>query len=90
VYIRGSAGLRAAVSRCEAATGGGLEYIGEWHSHPGGATAGASKDDRRALSLLSEVMAEDARPAVMLIVADGELWLYVKDHLGSANRKGAA
>jgi hypothetical protein len=36
VYIRGSAGLRAAVSRCEAATGGGLEYIGEWHSHPGG------------------------------------------------------
>ena len=56
----------------------------------GGATAGASKDDRRALSLLSEVMAEDARPAVMLIVADGELWLYVKDHLGSANRKGAA
>lgn len=90
VYIRGSAGLRAAVSRGEAATGGGLEYIGEWHSHPGGATAGASKDDRRALSLLSEVMAEDARPAVMMIVADRELGLYVKDYLGSTNRKGAA
>jgi integrative and conjugative element protein (TIGR02256 family) len=87
VYIRGSAGLRAAVSRSEIATGGGLEYVGEWHSHPSGATAGPSKDDRRALSLLSEVMAEDARPAVMLIVADGEVGLHVRDHLGTANRK---
>jgi integrative and conjugative element protein (TIGR02256 family) len=89
VYIRGSAGLRAAVSRSEIATGGGLEYVGEWHSHPSGATAGPSKDDRRALSLLSEVMAEDARPAVMLIVADGELGLHVRDHLGPGNRKRA-
>ncbi len=88
-YIRVSAGLRSAVSRCEAANGRGLEYIGEWHSHPSGATARASKDDQRALSLLSEVMAEDTRPAVILIVANGELGLYVKDHLGSANRKGA-
>jgi Prokaryotic homologs of the JAB domain len=64
VYIRGSAGLQGVVSRSEIATGGGFEYIGEWHSHPSGATAGASRDDRRALSLLSEVMAEDARPAL--------------------------
>ena len=51
VYIRGSAGLRGAVSRAEMATGGGLEYLGEWHSHPRGANAVASKEDRKALKL---------------------------------------
>ena len=45
-----------------------MEYLGEWHSHPKGANAAASKDDRKVLTLLSEVMAEDARPAIMLIV----------------------
>ncbi len=82
VYIRGSAGLRGAVSRAEVTTGGGLEYLGEWHSHPKGANAAASKDDRKALKLLSEVMAEDARPAVMMIVGEHEIRLYVADHRG--------
>lgn len=63
-------------------TGGGLEYLGEWHSHPKGASAAASKDDRKALTLLSAVMAEDARPAIMLIVGEDEIRLYVRDHLG--------
>ena len=85
VYIRGSAGLRSAVSHAEIATGGGLEYVGEWHSHPRGATAAASSQDRKALALLAEVMAEDARPAVMLIVGEGETRLYVRHDLGRAN-----
>lgn len=45
-------------------TGGGLEYLGEWHSHPEGADAAGNKDNRKALTLLtllSEVMTEDAR-----------------------------
>jgi hypothetical protein len=79
VYIRGSSGLRAAVSRAEIATGGGLEYVGEWHSHPRASNATASGQDRKALTLLAEVMAEDARPAVMLIVGEGETRLYVQD-----------
>ena len=85
VYIRGSAGLRSEVSHAEMVTGGGLEYVGEWHSYPRGATATASGEDRNALALLSQVMAEDARPAVMLIVGEGETRLYVRDDLG-ANR----
>jgi len=79
VYIRGSAGLQAAVSRAEITTSGGLEYSGEWHSHPKGGSAAASEDDRKALTLLSEAMAEDARPAIMLIVGENETRLYVKD-----------
>jgi proteasome lid subunit RPN8/RPN11 len=50
-------------------TQGGLEYVGEWHSHPDGYTAAPSKDDMAALSTLSGVMSEDARPAVMFIIA---------------------
>jgi integrative and conjugative element protein (TIGR02256 family) len=79
VYIRGSAGLQGAVSRAEMMTGGGLEYLGEWHSHPKGANAAASKDDRKALRRLSEVMAEDARPAIMMIVGEDEVRLYVRE-----------
>jgi proteasome lid subunit RPN8/RPN11 len=43
--------------------------VGEWHSHPNGYSATPSKDDLAALATLSKVMAEDARPAVMFIIA---------------------
>jgi integrative and conjugative element protein (TIGR02256 family) len=82
VYIRGSAGLQEEVLRSEAKTGGGLEYVGEWHSHPDGATAEQSEDDRKALAQLGEAMAEDARPAVAVIVAARSMGVYVSDQLG--------
>jgi hypothetical protein len=77
VYIRGSAGLRLAVQDAERLTLGGLEYVGEWHSHPDGISGEASSTDKRALRLLSEEMGEDARPAVMFIVAGKEIRTYV-------------
>jgi len=79
VYIRGSAGLRSAVQDAEKLTQGGLEYVGEWHSHPDGFSAEASSTDRRALKLLSAEMGEDARPAVTFIVAEKEIRTYVAE-----------
>jgi integrative and conjugative element protein (TIGR02256 family) len=79
VYIRGSAGLRSAVQDAERLTQGGLEYVGEWHSHPNGVSGDASSTDKRALRLLSEDMGEDARPAVMFIVAEKEIRTYVEE-----------
>ena len=77
VYIRGSAGLRSAVQDAERLTQGGLEYVGEWHSHPDGFSAEASPTDKRALRLLSAEMGEDARPAVTFIVAKKEIRTYL-------------
>jgi proteasome lid subunit RPN8/RPN11 len=69
VYIRGTAGLSSSRAEVDAITQGGLEYVGEWHSHPDGYSAAPSKDDLAALKTLSGVMSEDARPAVMFIIA---------------------
>jgi integrative and conjugative element protein (TIGR02256 family) len=79
VYIRGSAGLRLAVQDAERLTQGGLEYVGEWHSHPDRFSGEASSTDKRALRLLSNEMGEDARPAVMFIVAQKEIRTYVEE-----------
>lgn len=70
VYIRGTAGLSKSRADVDSATQGGLEYVGEWHSPPDGYSATPSKDDLSALRTLSVVMAEDARPAVMFIIAE--------------------
>jgi integrative and conjugative element protein (TIGR02256 family) len=79
IYIRGSSGLRSAVQDAERLTQGGLEYIGEWHSHPDGFSGEASSTDKRALRLLSAEMGEDARPAVMFIVAQKEIRTYIEE-----------
>jgi hypothetical protein len=65
-------GLRQAVERVQEITGGRLQYVGEWHSHPVGAGAAMSHDDTVALSSQWEIMTVDGFPALMLIVADDD------------------
>jgi Prokaryotic homologs of the JAB domain/ThiF family len=77
VYIRGTAGLSKRRSELDSITQGGLEYVGEWHSHPDGYSAAPSKDDMAALKTLSGVMAEDARPAVMFIIAKKDMRILI-------------
>lgn len=69
-YIRGCRGLAARVTKIQEATGGGLEYVGEWHSHPDGHSCGLSREDQRALAYLREIMQVEGRPALMLIASD--------------------
>lgn len=69
VYIRGTTGLSNEVKKADRLTQGGLEYVGEWHSHPNGCSAQPSADDLRALNTLSCEMGDDSRPAIMFIVA---------------------
>jgi integrative and conjugative element protein (TIGR02256 family) len=90
VYIRGSAGLRSAVQDAERLTQGGLEYVGEWHSHPDGFGGEASSTDKRALKLLSAVMGEDARPAVTFIVAEKEIRTYIAEPSTLSEAKDAS
>jgi hypothetical protein len=70
VYIRGTAGLSKSRAEIDSITQGGLEYVGEWHSHPNGYSATPSKDDK--------VMAEDARPAVMFIIAKKDYRILIR------------
>lgn len=70
VYIRGSEGLLARVQELSGASGGQLEYIGEWHSHPDGCPTLPSSDDLKVFTWLTEHLAVAGLPALMAIVGD--------------------
>ena len=79
-FVRGSKGLRAALDQVTTITGGQLEYVGEWHSHPDGSRCCASSDDRDLLDTLSKIMAYDGLPEVLAIAGElGKLSIYLKD-----------
>lgn len=71
LYIRGCRGLQDAVNKIATNTDGMLEYVGEWHSHPRGATTAPSKDDMLVFEWLATLMKADGLPAVMMIAGDG-------------------
>ena len=70
VFIRGSQGLTRKVEQVRSITEDQLDYVGEWHSHPPGGGCNPSTADLKAFSWLSEMMASEGLPALMLIAAD--------------------
>jgi hypothetical protein len=80
-YIRGCAGLPAKVADAETHTMGRIGYVGEWHSHPRGATLQPSADDLEAYSWLITHMQTEALPAIMVIAGDdSQLRLVTDEH----------
>ena len=72
LYIRGSEGLMKNVNQVFDASGGQLEYVGEWHSHPDGCPTLPSQDDLKVFTWLTEHMSDAGVPALMAIVGDGD------------------
>jgi integrative and conjugative element protein (TIGR02256 family) len=72
LYIRGCRGLVERLEEVHQATGGMLQYVGEWHSHPDGCSTNPSGDDRKVFRWLVEHMQVDGIPPVMAIVGQGE------------------
>jgi hypothetical protein len=70
LYIRGSEGLLTRVQELSGASGGQLEYVGEWHSHPDGCATLPSIDDLKVFGWLTEHLAVAGLPALMAIVGD--------------------
>ena len=79
MYIRGVHGLNDERERIVRATAGNLDYLGEWHSHPEGASTQPSEDDRKVFGWICGLSAVDGRPAVMLIVGEGGVRLFVAE-----------
>jgi hypothetical protein len=69
-YIRGCEGLAAKVQEVKRLTLGQISYVGEWHSHPRGASTRPSSDDLRAYEWLTSHMHAEALPGIMLIIGD--------------------
>ena len=77
-YIRGCTGLHNALSSVNTKTGGMLEYVGEWHSHPRGVGTEPSQYDLAAFDWLKALMSKDGLPSVMMIVGKaGEVSLFI-------------
>ena len=75
-FTRGIDGLSAAVKRVSERTGGIVDYVGEWHSHPLGSSARPSTADMYQMASLACALHRDGLPALMLIVGEcEERWL---------------
>jgi hypothetical protein len=70
LYIRGCEGLSNQVDAARARTGGQLEYVGEWHSHPDRCPVRPSGDDETVFAWLAGRLAGDGLPALMAIVGE--------------------
>jgi hypothetical protein len=69
-YIRGCEGLAAKVKAVQEKTLGQVNYVGEWHSHPRGASTNPSPDDFTAYSWLVGHMDTESLPAIMMIIGN--------------------
>lgn len=66
-YYRGIDGVPERVARIHEITAGNVSYIGEWHSHPDGASLNRSADDDHLFEWIKNHMQPIGRPPLMLI-----------------------
>ncbi|CTQ62802.1 Mov34/MPN/PAD-1 family protein [Roseibium album] len=79
-FIRGTRGLFRAVDAAIDQTGGLARYIGEWHSHPIGASVQPSATDLAQLAELSLILRADGVPAITLIVGDDGIGINLAEY----------
>jgi integrative and conjugative element protein (TIGR02256 family) len=84
-FIRGSKSLSGWIAAISRISGGAIEYVGEWHSHPNGYSTNPSGDDRKVFDWIDEHLSVDGLPPAMLIVGETELrWMSAVDGNGVA------
>lgn len=77
-FLRGVRDLRNSIDRVTDRVMHQLTYVGEWHSHPKGATAFPSSIDYKQLDALASDLAPENRPGVMVIVGEQESRIHVR------------
>jgi len=68
-FQRGLAGFEDFVASVASRTRGAIVYVGEWHSHPPGHSADPSTTDLVQLAGLAQLLKQEGRPAISLIVS---------------------
>ena len=71
LYIRGCEGLAGQLADMVSRTGGQLEYIGEWHSHPEGCSCTPSTKDIALFGWLAAHLGPTGQPALIAIICQG-------------------
>lgn len=78
-FTRGTQGLREILEESAQRTANIVGYVGEWHSHPASASTHPSSLDVALLAQLTEIMARDGLPVLMLIVGDQDVSISLGD-----------
>ncbi|MBX8606060.1 Mov34/MPN/PAD-1 family protein [Pseudomonas cichorii] len=76
-FIRGEEGQLDELKKVHQLTAGIVDYVGDWHSHPNGYSVRPSADDHALFATLVSRMKVEGLPAVMLIVSDTEIGVYI-------------
>lgn len=69
-FVRGTVGLRAFFADVFSKSRGRQHYVGEWHSHPGGAPVPSPTDDKNQEDIVRDVTAR-CPECILVIVALG-------------------
>ncbi|CAM4209897.1 ThiF family adenylyltransferase [Pseudoalteromonas ostreae] len=77
-FSRGTEGVLTTLEESSKRTANIVRYIGEWHTHPNGSSSAPSPLDLLQLEHLGEIHDTEGLPAVVLIVAEGEVSISVK------------
>lgn len=72
-FTRGVQGLRNTLEACSKRTAKAVGYVGEWHSHPLGASARPSNLDIDLLADLATQMSREGVPGLVLIVGERDV-----------------
>lgn len=76
-YIRGTEGLKKSLEDIGEKTSGIIQYLGEWHSHPEGASLKPSSDDKNLFQWLGKYMKLESIPSIMAIVGSKQSCWYI-------------
>ncbi|HBS06129.1 MAG TPA: hypothetical protein DEA96_14270, partial [Leptospiraceae bacterium] len=74
-------GVGEELIRISKLTGGRVIYLGEWHSHPPNCSTSMSTRDEILLSQIADFQAAEGFPALMLIVGDSGVQVYLQEAL---------
>lgn len=69
-FERGVAGLADTINTAAERSLHQIRYVGEWHSHPAGSSTSPSATDIRQIFWLSDELANEGLPALILIAGD--------------------
>ena len=89
-FVRGVIGVPELIGSVRRRTADQVRYVGEWHSHPPRSSAWPSAIDGEQLDWLATLMGMDSMPALMVIVAEGELAVIFANHKADPLPQGCA
>jgi len=80
-FTRGTRGLKTEVEAAIAKTLDQIRYVGEWHSHPRRSSTRPSDIDLNQIAGLTDTLSVDECPALMVIVGDIGVSVYLGESL---------